>query len=376
MRSDNTVNGQTCVSRRRLLRTGSVLVMSALSGFLAGSTTMLTARALRHTPGSFPPGQHLSSTPVPTVVLVQQFHGHTATVRTVAWSPDGTMLASGGDDGMLMLWTPDTVVRHRLMHPEPVRALAWSPDGQRIVTGAGTSVAFVDAQTGQLLSRTRSAHHAPVTSVAWSAAPGHPVVSGSLDRRAIVWETEHYHFLRVFPRHTAPIESVTSAPGPAGSIASASQGGFIRVWNVETLQELHGSYQDGALSMFTAAFAPTGSRLAAGGQDGDVRIWANAQVCQRQQRRAGEQQCLDPPLRLQAHTAAVRSVAWSADGSYLATGGDDQHVRLFLPQHTTVPVTTRSLPAPVLALAWAPHGEQLAVATGNSVQIWTLHMNS
>lgn len=372
MRSDHAVNGQRRVSRRGFLRTGSVLVMSALSGFLAGSTTLLSVRTLRHTTGSFPPGQRFSPTPVPTAVVVQQFHRHTAMVRAVAWSPDGTMLASGGDDGMLLLWTPDTVVRHQLIHPESVRTLAWSPDGQRIVTGSGTSVSFVDAQIGQFLSRPHNAHHAAVTSVTWSTTPGHPVVSGSLDQRAAVWETEHYSLLRVFPRHTAPIESITSAPGPAGSIASASQGGFVRVWNVETLQELHGYYQDGALSMFTVAFAQDGSQLAAGGQDGVVRIWVNGLVCQHQQRTAGEQQCLDPPLRLQAHTAAVRSLAWSPDGRFLATGGDDHQVKLFLLQQAVTPVASLTYSAPVLALSWAPNSQQLAVATRNSVQIWAL----
>jgi len=170
-----------------------------------------------------------------------------------------------------------------------VTAVAWSPTSQHLVSGSGKSLRFFDAKAASPLAPTRTVHTAQITSLVWSGAVGHPVVSGSLDTRAIVWETQWFWPQAVFLGHTAPINAVSYLPNSA-TIASASQGGLVRVWQLNTLQELHGAYQDGQVSLHAVSFA--GNQLAVSGDDGLVRVWNNGLICHTM---VGKQ-CTDTPL--------------------------------------------------------------------------------
>ncbi|HEY1353525.1 MAG TPA: hypothetical protein VGF67_28275 [Ktedonobacteraceae bacterium] len=72
----------------------------------------------------------------------QHLPGHTRAVRALAWSPDGRLLATGGDEGMLLLWSPAQSRTPLLKIPQsgPVLALTWSPDGKKIAAAAGKTV--------------------------------------------------------------------------------------------------------------------------------------------------------------------------------------------------------------------------------------------
>src|SRR5690242_2560642 len=92
------------IGRRALLSTGGILLTCSVAGLLTGASTALAQHAWGTVassgkaplaPVTRPPA------PLPTVQIQQQFRfvGHAAQVRSVAWSPDGTTIASAGDDG-------------------------------------------------------------------------------------------------------------------------------------------------------------------------------------------------------------------------------------------------------------------------------------
>lgn len=362
------------VVNRRTFLIGSVLTGCSLAGLLSGVATafatMSRAPSGVMTKGSMP-------TPKAPGMLTQTllFSGHQQTVRAVSWSPDGTVVASGADDALLLLWTPDGQVRQRIPHSTGVAALAWSPPGQRLASGFGKNIRFFDGRTAAPLSPVRSVHTGQVTSLAWSPASGHPLVSGAEDQRAIVWETQDYQPQAVFTRHTAAVNALSCQPGST-TVASASQGGAIRVWRVDTLAELHGFYQDAQLPMRSVAFAPAGSQLAVGGDDGVVRLWNNGLACQQSSDTSQGTLCVDVPLRFRAHTTAVRAVAWSPDGQYLATGGDDGTLAIwtFTQGQRASLLTTVKQTNPVLAISWSVNQQQIATAAGNVVTIWALQV--
>jgi WD40 repeat protein len=303
---------------------------------------------------------------------VLTFASHQQTVRIVAWSPDGRYLASGGDDGQLLVWGTDGVVHQRVVYQAAVTALAWSPESERLVMGAANQVTFLTALTGTVLASFPHEHLATVTSLAWTAHNQQQVVSGALDQRAIVWQTTLYQPQTIFTRHTAPIESVTWA-SDGTTIASSSQGGVVRVWNAESGQEVHPLYQDAPLPMRAAAFASTGTQLAVGGDDGTIRLW-NGLVCQRTGAISAGSICLDTPRRLQSSHNPIRSLAWSPDARYLASGSDDGSFSLWDSVQAEKPLLTLPVQpgSAVHSLTWSPTGQQLAAASGKTVTVWNL----
>ncbi len=321
----------------------------------------------------------LPSSQMPTTTMLRganvklTFTTHQQTVRALGWSPDGTMLASGSDDGQVLIWGPTGNVQQRIAHPASVVALAWSPESQRLVTGAGTQVAFFKALTGTLLASSTHQHVANVSSVAWASNNQMQVATGGIDKQAFVWETTNYQVQAVFAHHNAAIQAVSW--GSDGQIvASASQGGATRIWNAATAQEIHGFYQDGQVAMRTCAFAPAGTSLAVGGNDGVVRVW-NGFLCQQQQTTNDGSVCQDTPLRLKTSNKAIRSLAWSSDGHYLASGSDDGSFTIWSPAQSQNPLFTITIAGGVAvhSITWSSFGDQLATALGNTVILWKLH---
>ncbi|GAC1640938.1 MAG: hypothetical protein NVS4B12_02790 [Ktedonobacteraceae bacterium] len=301
------------------------------------------------------------------------FTGHQQIVRTVSWSPDGMTLASGADDAQLLLWETHGTVRHTLVHPASVHALAWSPDSQRLVTGSNNQILFLHAQSGATLFRSTRRHRAAVSSLAWAANKQQlQVVSGGADNLAIVWNTTKYGSQTIFTRHTAPVESVSWAVD-GQTVASSSQGGAVRVWNAVSGQEVHPFFLDANVPMRALAFSPLDTTLAVGGDDGIVRLW-NGQTCQRQAVVYGVRQCVDMPQRIHVSSTAIRSLAWSPDGKVFAVGSEDGVLSLWQAIQHQKPLLTVTVQhnTPVHSITWAPTGNQLAVAAGNNVTVWSL----
>jgi hypothetical protein len=316
--------------------------------------------------------QPAKTPPKPLVPTTAQagfiFTNHKQTVRSVSWSPDGNFLASGADDTHVFIWNPNGTVQHDIPHQASIPALAWSADAQRLVTGSQNHVTFYSVMNATQLATVDHAN--TVTSVAWTAHNQMQVVSAGQDNRAIVWNTNNYQRQATFRHHTTPILSVSwSADGQ--TVASGTQGGAIRVWQGTNAQEIHGGY-DIKVAVRVVAFAPTGSQLAVGGNDGSVRIW-NGLTCQQQANATIANQCVDTPVMLQVSNTAVRSLAWSPDGRFLAVGTGDGKMTIWYPnQNVQNPIVMAKQNNIVHALTWSPQGDQLASASANTVTIWKL----
>jgi WD domain, G-beta repeat/Anaphase-promoting complex subunit 4 WD40 domain len=368
-------------SRRAFLLLGGVVLGAGTvgAGYAAYHSLLMGAgktQLVKTTPAPLKTPAHLNVTPRPftpptSARAALVFMQHQQTVRAVAWSPDGKMLASGANDNLLLTWNLDGMVQGQQQQPGSVRAVAWSPDGLWLATGSANRVALFNVANGFAQQQVMDTHQQAVTTLAWSPQQPLRLLSGSDDMQAIVWTMPAFTQQTDFMRHTAPILSASWASDNQ-TVATSSQGGVIRVWNASSGQEVHGYYLDAQLPMRALAFAPTGSMLAVGGDDGLVRLWSEL-TCQQDQQGQFGNQCMDAPQRLAAHTGIARALAWSPDGHLLATGGDDGTLAIWYPAQSQTPLLRVHLDAPVLSLAWSPSGKQVATASGNNVTLWGLY---
>jgi WD40 repeat protein len=298
------------------------------------------------------------------------FARHQQTVRAVAWSPGGTLLASGANDALLLTWDLNGQVQMRRAQNAAVRAVTWSPDSRQLAAAFLNRILFLNVQNGTVEAQSTHTHHGTVTTLAWSPQQ-QLLVSAGLDQLAVVWNTQTFRPQTLFRQHTAGILSASWA-ADGQTVGTCSQGGVIRVWNGPGGQQVHGFFFDGAVTMNALAFEPGGSRLAVGGADGVLRLWQSGLTCQLMGNNNAQGQCMDKPRHLTAHTQAIRAVAWSPDGRLLASAGEDGVLLIWFPAQSATPLLKIQHNAPVLSISWSPDGRKIAAASGNTVTLWSL----
>jgi serine/threonine protein kinase len=205
---------------------------------------------------------------------IHVFVGHSSRVEAVAWSPDGSVLLSGSDNGDLFLWDMQT---YRRLHtfPRSVEGLwsvAISPDGQRLAVG-GTRQGIA------------------------------------------IWDLKTRVLKRVLKEEPRGVPGVTFTPDSRSVVTSCS-GGAVRLWDAETGNRLL-TYSEPVLGKgwYWAAVSWNGKYVAVGGEGPELRLF--------------DTQKGDLIRSFVGHTGAVRRLAFSADGRQLVSCGFDSQVILW-----------------------------------------------
>jgi WD40 repeat protein len=209
-------------------------------------------------------------------------------------------------------------------HTRPVNGVAFSPDGRNALSGADDATARLWNLGEGKDAGVLTGHQGPVQGVAFSP-DNRFALTGSQDKTVRLWDIEGTQEPRVFTGHTAPVYAVAFAPDGRTILSGGGnmdvEGGkevprdcAVRHWDVETgkiLRVLSG--HTGPVR--SVAFSPDGKYALSGGDDKIIRLWDLAKGALVREFRGHE----DP----------VRSVAFSPDGKYVLSGGRDQRVILW-----------------------------------------------
>ncbi len=298
-----------CPSRRDVLRGMAGL---ALTMGLDGC-----AHALFSSPAALP-----SPTPRPHGSVFYTYRGHTARVSAVAWSPNGSYIASGSLDRTVQVWpaNPSDHVQPFIYrgHSAGVETVAWSPTSDR-------------------------------------------VASGGDDKTVQVWDALSARHVAIYHGHTDNVTTVAWSPD-GDYIASGSADGTVRMWEVATGKQRY-VYRGHLAGVTSLMFSPNGQRLASASADHTVQLVDVA---------SGKHL-----VTYHGHSDVVSSVSWSPDGRYIVSGSWDKTVQVWHAATGALLYTYRGynvraaqanpakgvLPDLIFAVAWSHNGKRIAAVT-------------
>jgi WD40 repeat protein len=279
----------------------------------------------------------------------------------VAFSPDGRVIAVarlGADckDQAIMIWDANSHQMIRTVtHPHGLKLLIFSPDGTSIAaTNDEDNATIIDVKSGKItheLPGHAGGSHWPAYSPDGrflAVACGDIIAEnqGSIK----IWDLPARRLIHSLEGHNKVVWDVAYSPD-GSRLASAGFDHKVKIWDPATGQEtltLHG-HTDNAVAV---AFSPDGERLASASEDGTVRIWDASPVTEAPAREL---------LTLTGHTDEIRAVRYSPDGKLIASAGDDMIIRVWDAESGGLVRLLRGNPSQIRGLAFSPDGRRIAL---------------
>ncbi len=240
--------------------------------------------------------------------LQKTIAGHSREVWQVAVSPDGQYFASGSVDRTVQLRRmPEGEFVHTFTQPEGITSIAFSPDGQYLASGSYDESVRVWRVRDGALERTLAGHRGTVWSVAFSA-DGHRLASSGEDKTVRLWRVSDGAALQTLVGHTLNIWSVAFSPD-GHWLATGSFDKTAKLWRGDTGGLVH-TLSGHSEAIVELAFSPDSTLLATGSDDSSIKLW-----------RVNDGALLNT---LTGGSEHVYSVAFSPDGQWLASGSREK----------------------------------------------------
>jgi WD40 repeat protein len=247
------------------------------------------------------------------VEAIHIFQGHSDSVESVAFSPDGSKVLSGSHDNTMKLWNVETGTLEQTFqgHSNFIMSVAFaSSDGRNILSGSADGSLKHWGKGNDTIFLPLEEPIGLVHSIAFSPDGNYALLSGSRHNTTKLWDVKTGLESITPPTHQAWVHLVAFS-SDGNRALSASDDGIIKVWNVEDGKEINSfSNTD---RMWATTFVPNRNQLLFGGNDGTIKVLDIA---------TGKE------IRtLKGHTGRVYAVAIA--GSQVISGGHDGTLKLW-----------------------------------------------
>lgn len=314
---------------------------------------MLIGCQLARSDNSLPPGARTRFV-IPASAGSQQF-------SCLTFSPDGKILALGGSDKRIHLFHTDSGrhIRSFGSHLNEVWTVAFSPDGRLLASGgrADFVVRMWDPATGSELKPCDGPHRGGITRVVFFRDASQLIsAGGSWDPTIRVWDVGRREQVSELHGHADYIDSMDLARH-GRLAASASRDGTLRIWSLRGGHELR--RQTNGAGFASVALAPDGHSLATGNRNGEFQLW--------------ETISLQPRLAPYSDSAAIRALAFSADGRLVAAVGNSNHSFIKNVETDATHQVLSGHQASILGVAFSPNGRTVATCDSDGVAyLWSV----
>ncbi|UPK26912.1 toll/interleukin-1 receptor domain-containing protein [Bradyrhizobium sp. 195] len=294
--------------------------------------------------------------------LQRVLSGHTDTINSVAISTDGTRIVSGSSDRTARVWDSRSgELLHELKHEGAVGRVAFSSDGRRVFTassnGSDSVLRSWDAVSGtpsaaiKVASSYSSVRRIFLVSGTFSTDGKRALVATTYSR-ANVWDLTSGKILAELQIKTRPASATISGDGTRAIVGGMETAQIWDTTNSTMLHELAG-HKD---YIHAVAFSADGTKVATGAGDRLARVWdaVTGKLIR----------------EFEPHDAEVKAVAFSADGSALVTTSADQTVRLLSIATGGLLLELKGHDDAVTGVAFSADGRIVTGSSDRTLRIW------
>ncbi|MGD0505855.1 MAG: protein kinase [Steroidobacteraceae bacterium] len=289
--------------------------------------------------------------------LVMVLSGHSAELRSAAFSPDGTRIVTAAQDKSARIWDRESgrELLDLVGHTAGVEQAVFSPDGTRVLTASWDKTARIwDAKTGRELLVLRG-HADQLRSAAFSP-DGRRIVTGSFDKTARVWDAATGRELLTLGGHADLVPCARFSPD-GRRVVTASVDKTARIWDAATGREIarFGGHTEAVIH---AAFSPDGQRVVTASRDKTARIWDVSSARE---------------LMVLRHSQLVNSAEFSPDGLQVVTASDDTSARLWDVATGKELMVMNGHRAEVSTAVFSPDGREVVTASHDqTARVWSV----